>query len=124
MSEPQWLIWAKQLQALAQTGLAFSQDPFDQERYEMIQQIAAEIITTHSDLTMAFVQMLWSQEQGYATPKVGVRGAAFREIAGVPHVLLVLERADMLWTLPGGFADVGRCAYHSYYTRGAGGGWF
>jgi ADP-ribose pyrophosphatase YjhB (NUDIX family) len=43
---------------------------------------------------------------GYATPKVDVRGAVIEEEA----ILLVRERSDGLWTLPGGFADVGRSA--------------
>ncbi len=39
---------------------------------------------------------------GYATPKVDVRGSVFRD----DQILLVKERADGLWTLPGGWADV------------------
>lgn len=43
-------------------------------------------------------------ERGYATPKVDVRGAAFRH----GKVLMVREREDGCWTLPGGWADVGQ----------------
>ena len=40
----QWLAWAKRLQSIAQTGLYYGNHPFDIERYEQIQQIAAEMM--------------------------------------------------------------------------------
>ena len=42
--EPQWLQWAKRLQAIGQNGLTFTKDPFDIERYEAIREIALEIM--------------------------------------------------------------------------------
>ena len=98
-----WIAWARRLQAIAQNGLMFSQDPFDRERYEHVRNVAAEILAAFSDLDTALISHLLSGEQGYATPKVDVRGAVFRE----NRVLLVREHSDGLWTLPGGWADVG-----------------
>ena len=46
--DPQWLTWAKKLQAIAQTGLTYAQDPFDVERYESVRQVAAEMMATAS----------------------------------------------------------------------------
>jgi ADP-ribose pyrophosphatase YjhB (NUDIX family) len=46
---------------------------------------------------------LWALEEGYATPKVDVRAAVFRG----GEILLVRERSDGRWALPGGWADVG-----------------
>lgn len=98
-----WLTWAQKLQAIAQNGLTFSQNPFDVDRYEQVRQVAAEIMAAHSQLEVENVLEIFRQEAGYATPKVDVRGAVFQ--AG--RILLVKERMDGKWTLPGGYVDVG-----------------
>src|SRR5439155_4200252 len=95
--------WARRLQAIAQNGLTFSRDPFDRERYEEVRSIAEAIVAYHSGLDDAPIHDLLRGEQGYATPKIDVRGAVFHE----NRLLLVREKADGLWTLPGGWADVG-----------------
>jgi ADP-ribose pyrophosphatase YjhB (NUDIX family) len=98
-----WLEWGKQLQAIAQTGLTYTDGVFDNERYKSIQAIAAEILATYSNTEPSYVLDLFNREVGYATPKVAVRGAVFRDDA----LLLVRERDDGCWTVPGGWADVG-----------------
>lgn len=100
--EPQWVSRAKRLQALAQNGLTFAQDHYDVERYRAIQEIAAEILAAGSEAEIPVVRDLLSKETGYATPKVDVRGVVFQE----NRLLLVRERSDGRWTLPGGWADV------------------
>jgi len=100
--ETKWLEWARTLQAIAQNGLTYTKDPFDIERYESVRQIAAEIIASHSDSDLGYIRDLLKGEAGHTTPKVDVRGAVFRDGA----ILLVRERHDGLWTLPGGWADV------------------
>jgi len=102
MTEPQWLAWSRQLMAIAQNGLSYASNPFDVERYQSIRQIAAAIIAGHTDAEPEQVVDLFSEEIGYATPKVDVRGAVFRDQA----ILLVKERQDGRWTVPGGWADV------------------
>lgn len=94
---------ARELEALAQTGLHFTRDPFDRERYERLREISAELLARHSDLTLGEV-LAWRREEfGYATPKVDVRAFILRS----DQVLLVRENADEgRWTLPGGWADV------------------
>jgi len=99
--EPNWLRWAKQLAALAQNGLTYSESQYEIERYEQIREIAAEMMAEGFDLETKAVIDLFSQEQGYATPKVDVRGAVFRD----GKILLVKEKIDDAWTLPGGWAD-------------------
>lgn len=101
----EWINWAQRLQAIAQSGLAFTpEDSYDGERYVQILEIAAEITAVSSDLPFSKINNLWQAESGYATPKVDVRGAVFRDDA----ILLVREKADNnRWTLPGGWADVG-----------------
>jgi ADP-ribose pyrophosphatase YjhB (NUDIX family) len=99
---PQWLIRVQRLQAIAQNGLTFADNPFDQERYESICTIAAEIAATHTAADVQQVRQLFAKEIGYATPKVDVRGVVLRQ----QSILLVRERADGCWTLPGGWVDV------------------
>ncbi len=101
--EPQWLAWAQRLQAIAQSGLHYSADVFDDERYQEVGRIAAEIMAGHSDTSAERVERFFSEEVGYATPKTDLRAVIFRE----EQVLMVRERSDGLWALPGGWADVG-----------------
>jgi len=98
-----WLGWCKRLQAIAQNGLTFAHDPHDIERYQAVRRIAAEMMADAAGLQPAAVLDLLAKETGYATPKVDLRGVVFRE----GKLLLVRERADGRWTLPGGWADVG-----------------
>jgi ADP-ribose pyrophosphatase YjhB (NUDIX family) len=104
---PQWLQWARRIQALAQNGLAYTPNPFDIERYSALRDLAAEIFATASGQPFEPINDLLKAEVGparYATPKVDVRGAAFRD----GKVLLVREKLDEdRWTLPGGWMDAG-----------------
>ena len=102
--DPKWLEWAKRLQALAQSGLTYTQNAFERERYEQVRDIASEMMAARSDETVERVVGLFAGEEGYATPKVDGRGVVF-DAQG--RVLLVKELRDGGWTLPGGFADVG-----------------
>ncbi|MGO8815457.1 MAG: NUDIX hydrolase [Terriglobia bacterium] len=100
---PKWLQWAKLLQSIAQNGLTFAQDPYDRDRYTQLQRIAAEIMSTQSGTEFPQLLELLQQERGYATPKVDVRAAVFHH----DEILMVREREDGRWSLPGGWADVG-----------------
>jgi ADP-ribose pyrophosphatase YjhB (NUDIX family) len=97
------LQWARKVQAIAQNGLAFTQDPYDRERFEQLQQLVTTMLTSQLTITPEQVQGLWLGDDGYATPKIDVRGAVFDQ----DKVLLVRERSDGKWTLPGGWVDVG-----------------
>lgn len=105
--EPKWLDWAKRLQTMAQNGLHYAQDPYDIARYQEIAEIAREMLAVGSESDIVKVRELLLNETGHATPKVDVRVAAFRSGANGPEILLVREKGDELWTLPGGWADVG-----------------
>jgi ADP-ribose pyrophosphatase YjhB (NUDIX family) len=96
------LEWARQVQAIAQNGLAFTHDPFDRERYTQLTELVALLLARELEMPIDAARALWSDEQGYATPKVDVRGGVFIE----SRVLLVRERSDGRWTLPGGWVDV------------------
>jgi ADP-ribose pyrophosphatase YjhB (NUDIX family) len=100
--EPKWVGWARQLQAIAQTGLHFSESEYDRERYRRILEISIENFANYSGESPALIRGLFENQTGYATPKVDVRGVVFRD----GKLLFVQERSDGLWTLPGGWADV------------------
>jgi ADP-ribose pyrophosphatase YjhB (NUDIX family) len=100
---PRWLQWAQEIQALSQTGLAFSSIPYDLDRYARLKEIAAEIVAGHTSLPREEVLESFAVQTGYATPKVDVRGAVVRE----GQILLVQESTDGRWCMPGGWADVG-----------------
>src|SRR5215831_5162916 len=106
MNEPGWLTHVRELQAIAQIGLAYTKDKFDGERYQRIRAIASAMMAAGSGTDLEPILELFQQDTGYATPKVDVRGAVFRE----GRILLVRETSDGKWTLPGGWADVNQSA--------------
>jgi ADP-ribose pyrophosphatase YjhB (NUDIX family) len=103
LPSPRWLEWAREIQALAQTGEAFAASGFETQRYRRLAAIAAEIVAEHAGLDAGAVSEVLIAARGYATPKIDVRGAV---VTG-EGILLVQERSDGLWTMPGGWADVG-----------------
>lgn len=100
---PQWLIWAQEIFSLSQSGLTYSGNPYDIERYKRLQEITAEIIASQSTLSKESVLNSFSMQAGYITPKVDVRGAVVHE----GKILLIQESADERWAMPGGWADLG-----------------
>lgn len=105
MSDPvsTWLKWAREIHALAQTGEHYARNSFERERAQRLQEIAAEMIATHSTLTQEEALVSFCAQPGYVTPKVDVRAAVFDQ----ERLLMVREVLDGGWTLPGGWADVG-----------------
>lgn len=97
---PKWLDWAMRLQSLAQAGLFYSKDVFDQERYQEIRDIAAEMMSEQTDVPFPKMKELFCHEVGYQTPKLDTRAAIFRE----DKILLVKEKSGT-WSLPGGWVD-------------------
>jgi ADP-ribose pyrophosphatase YjhB (NUDIX family) len=104
--EPQWLSIAREVRAIAQTGLAFTADGFDHQRYQRLRELAALLMAQGSATEQESILELLRQEKGYGTPKVDVRGAAFED----GRILMVREISDGKWTLPGGWADVNQSA--------------
>jgi ADP-ribose pyrophosphatase YjhB (NUDIX family) len=98
-----WIDWAREIYSLSQSGLTYSGNPYDIDRYQRLQEITAEMIASQSELAKEAVLESFSMQAGYITPKIDVRGAVLRE----GRILLVQERADGKWALPGGWADLG-----------------
>jgi ADP-ribose pyrophosphatase YjhB (NUDIX family) len=103
MKPPKWIAWAREIFSLCQAGLAYSKNEFDIERYKRLQEITAEMIESQSGLSKESVLESFSMQAGYATPKIDVRGAVVHE----NKILLIQERMDGKWAMPGGWADLG-----------------
>ncbi|MBI3514037.1 MAG: NUDIX hydrolase [Proteobacteria bacterium] len=106
MSDPAWLRWVRQLQAIAQTGLHYAKDRFDIERYEQTRAIAAAMMAAGTGEPLPRLTELFSLDKGYRTPKVGLRAAVFQN----DRILMVRETHDDRWSMPGGWADVNQTA--------------
>jgi ADP-ribose pyrophosphatase YjhB (NUDIX family) len=100
---PQWIGWAREIFALSQAGLTYSNNEFDIQRYKRLQEISAEMIESQSEISKESALESFSMQVGYATPKIDVRGAVIRE----DKILLIQERMDGRWAMPGGWADLG-----------------
>ena len=97
-----WLIWARQIQSIAQAGLAFSEDQYDIDRYNQLRDLSVQIMSEYTEVSTEKVRELFANETGYQTPKVDIRSAVFRD----NKILMVREKIDGKWSLPGGWADV------------------
>ncbi|WP_163103440.1 NUDIX hydrolase [Peribacillus alkalitolerans] len=101
--ESKWLEWSKQLQSIAQAGLTYSKDVYDLERFELIRNISVEIMAQQTAMDKTIIKDLFANETGYATPKVDIRSVVFRD----KKILMVKEKTDGAWSLPGGWGDIG-----------------
>jgi len=101
MGDDDWLTTVKRLRAIAQTGLAYSQDPYDLERYEELKVHAERMLAALANTSPERIHDVYLMERGYPTPKVDLRAGVFRD----GRILMVRERADDRWSLPGGWAD-------------------
>lgn len=102
-SPPEWLKIARELHSMSQVGLEHAQNGYETERYERLQELAAEIVSKQSALSEEEVQESFAMQPGYITPKIDVRAAVIRD----GKILLVKEVSDGRWSMPGGWADVG-----------------
>jgi ADP-ribose pyrophosphatase YjhB (NUDIX family) len=97
-----WLEWATELQSIAQAGLTFGENQYDRDRYQQIRDLSVDILHQYTEMDHNKIRDLFASETGYQTPKVDIRAAVFNE----NKILLVHEKVDGKWSLPGGWADV------------------
>lgn len=96
-----WLKWAIELQSLAQTGLTYTKDAYDRERYERLREISAEMLAEKTGFSIEKVKDLFCNETGYQTPKLDTRAAIFEK-----NKILLVHENNGTWSLPGGWCDV------------------
>lgn len=96
-----WLKWAIEIQSLAQTGLTYTNNVYDIERYERLREISAEMIAEKSNLSLDKVKNLFCNEKGYQTPKIDTRAVIFKD-----NKILLTHENNGTWSLPGGWCDV------------------
>lgn len=101
--EHPWLAYAKRVQALAQSGITYALNSYDLERYQELSEISVKLMAEISGTDIIQVRELFTNETGYQTPKTDVRAVVFEE----GKILLVREKIDNCWSLPGGWADIG-----------------
>ncbi|GAM77969.1 phosphohydrolase [Vibrio ishigakensis] len=94
-----WLDWAKQLNAISQAGKTYSKDKYDLERFDQVAHISHQMFAELSDQSVEKVADLFVDEAGYPTPKIDLRAGVIQD----GKILLVKEREDGKWTLPGGW---------------------
>lgn len=93
--------WAMEIQSLAQSGLAYTDNVYDIERYERLREISAEMIEQKSEISLEKVKGLFCNETGYQTPKLDTRVAIFKD-----NKILLVHENNGTWSLPGGWCDV------------------
>jgi ADP-ribose pyrophosphatase YjhB (NUDIX family) len=99
--ENDWLEFAKKMQSIAQSGLTYAKDPFDIERYKQLEELSIVVMTKITNGDKELIRHLFANETGYKTPKVGVRAIIFKD----DKVLMVKEKIDGGWCIPGGWCD-------------------
>lgn len=95
------LKWAIEIQSLAQSGLEYTDNVYDIERYEKLREISAEMISEKSNISLDKVKELFCNETGYQTPKIDTRAVIFKD-----NKILLVHENNGTWALPGGWCDV------------------
>ena len=99
-----WLESIKRIHAIVKTGLHYTEGDYDRDRYEQLKEITEKLLETYTSLTPEKIDLtLNNGQEGYVTPKVDIRGVVFRD----GKVLMIKEKLDHKWALPGGWADIG-----------------
>jgi len=97
-----WLEWAARLQSISQAGLTYGENQYDLDRYQQIRTLSVEILHEYTGVSNEKIMDLFASEAGYQTPKVDIRASVFKD----DKILMVREKIDGAWSLPGGWADV------------------
>lgn len=98
------ITWACELQYLAQNTLTYSKNQFDIERAERVREISCEMMSYKHNLSKSTIENVFANEIGYQTPKIENRAV----IISNDKILLVKEKVDGRWALPGGYQDVNK----------------
>ena len=103
MKTSDFVKYLQRMIALTDTGLTFTKDPFDRERYEDLRSLLSEMLNQASDLDAEEVAEVLKPTSAYATPLMDVRAWIVED----EKICLVRGRGENDWALPGGFGEVG-----------------
>ena len=104
MDSKEQLNLIKRLKAIAETGLVYTENDYDKERYEELKTISLKLMAFVANEPIEVIQDFFMPQQDYPTPKVDVRGFVLNE---KNEILMAKESVDGKWTIPGGWADIG-----------------
>lgn len=90
------------MRAIAHSGLAYAESPFDRERYERLLELVSREYATRVDLPAEEIRARFARELGYASAKVGADAAVVDDDG---RLLVILRADDGCWALPGGWVD-------------------
>ncbi len=96
--------YLKSVRAAADTGLFYSNSDYDRDRYEQLQAMTDEVLAAYAGEEVSVVSNFFRKLDDYKTPNVDVRAIVLNEN---DQLLMVQERMDSKWTVPGGWADIG-----------------
>ncbi len=103
MKTSDFVKYLQRMIALTDTGLTFTKDPFDRERYEDLRSLLSEMLNQASDLDAEEVAEVLKPTSAYATPLMDVRAWIVED----EKICLVRGQGENDWALPGGFGEVG-----------------
>lgn len=89
--------------AITDTGLTYSKDPYDRERYEDLRQILWSVLQDQTELDQEELTAILKPTGSYATPLMDVRAWIVQN----QKICLVRGQGEDTWALPGGFGEVG-----------------
>lgn len=104
MKEKKLIEIAGRIRSLAQNGLVYSENEYDTDRYEELLNLSNGMTALVADSSLQEIKDCFVIEKDYVTPKVDIRAVVFNE---KDQILLVKEKLDGCWSLPGGWADIG-----------------
>lgn len=104
MTSTDILSYARRLKTMAHLGLTYAGNEYEVERYKELEQISLEIMNGLTGQPLEMLYVYFESKKEYITPKGDIRAVIFN---GQQQILLLKEKADGKWSLPGGWADIG-----------------
>ncbi|MEJ7914056.1 MAG: NUDIX hydrolase N-terminal domain-containing protein [Chitinophagaceae bacterium] len=95
---------AKRIKAIAQIGLTYSLDEYNIERYKELETISHQLIREITGVPLEKISNFYIDAKEYPTSKTDIRAVIFND---QHEILLVQEKSDNNWSLPGGWAEIG-----------------
>lgn len=103
MAQGEILNLARLLISTSEKGLIYSDTPFHVERYNLVKKIGIKLLDIISNLEEDKLKSVFVKENGYPTPKLDIRAV----VPNGKSLLFVKEKDNGLWSLPGGWIEVG-----------------